>query len=115
MPMLRRTMPFTAPTRLTQLSKGLDSYKQMADITVNFGFNKYNLTKDEKDKLDQFAQQLAGAKSYIVEVTGGTDSTGSAEYNYALSNRRADAVVQYLAAKYGVAPAPLLLDRNRQG
>jgi OmpA-OmpF porin, OOP family len=88
---------------LDAVVKGLDSYKQMADVTVNFGFDKSNLTKDEKDKLDQFAQSLQNAKSYILEVTGGTDSTGSAEYNYALSNRRADAVVQYLASKYGVA------------
>ena len=48
--------------------------------------------------------QLGSAKSYILEVTGGTDSVGSAQYNYSLSQRRADAVVQYLAAKYGVAP-----------
>lgn len=89
---------------LDSVVKGLDSYKQMADVTVNFGFDKSNLTKDEKEKLDQFAQQLGNAKSYILEVTGGTDSTGSSEYNYALSNRRADAVVQYLASKYGVAP-----------
>jgi OmpA-OmpF porin, OOP family len=88
---------------LDAVVKGLDSYKQMADVTVNFGFDKYNLSKDEKDKLDQFAQSLQNARSYILEVTGGTDSTGSAEYNYALSNRRADAVVQYLASKYGVA------------
>ena len=37
-------------------------------------------------------------------MTGGTDSAGSAQYNYDLSQRRADAVVQYLASKYGVAP-----------
>ena len=88
---------------LDAVVKGLDNYKQMADVTVNFGFDKASLTKDEKEKLDQFAQQLPNAKSFILEVTGGTDSTGSAEYNYALSNRRADAVVQYLASKYGVA------------
>ena len=35
-------------------------------------------------------------------MTGGTDSTGPAQYNYDLSQRRADAVVQYLAAKYNV-------------
>jgi OOP family OmpA-OmpF porin len=87
---------------LDQVVKGLDNYKQMADVTVNFGFDKSTLTKDEKEKLDQFAQSLTSAKSYILEVTGGTDSTGSSEYNYALSNRRADAVVQYLASKYGV-------------
>jgi len=71
-------------------------------VTVTFGFDKANLTKDDKEQLDTFGQTLANGKNYILEVTGGTDSTGSAEYNYALSNRRADAVVQYLASKYNV-------------
>ena len=83
--------------------KGLDNYKSMANVTVTFGFDKAMLTKDDKEQLDNFAQQLGSAKSYILEVTGGTDSVGSAAYNYDLSERRADSVVQYLAAKYGVA------------
>jgi outer membrane protein OmpA-like peptidoglycan-associated protein len=87
---------------LDQVVKGLDNYKSLADVSVNFGFDKAALTKDDKEQLDQFAGQLGSAKSYILEVTGGTDSTGSAEYNYNLSNRRADAVVQYLASKYNV-------------
>ena len=89
---------------LDSVVKGLDNYKQMADVTVNFGFNKAVLTDDAKEQLDQFAAQLGSAKSYILEVTGGTDSVGSKQYNYDLSNRRADAVVQYLASKYGVEP-----------
>jgi len=89
---------------LDSVVKGLDNYKSMGTVTVNFGFDKASLTKDSKDQLDGFAQQLGSAKSYILEVTGGTDSTGSSEYNYDLSNRRADAVVQYLSAKYGIAP-----------
>lgn len=88
---------------LDSVVKGLDNYKSMANVTVTFGFDKASLSKDDKDQLDTFAQQLGSAKSYILEVTGGTDSIGSAAYNYDLSNRRADAVVQYLAAKYGVA------------
>ena len=88
---------------LDQVVKGLDNYRSMADTSVTFGFDKATLTKDDQAQLDQFAGQLGSAKSYILEVTGGTDSTGSAEYNYALSNRRADAVVQYLASKYDVA------------
>ena len=87
---------------LDSVVKGLDSYKSMANVTVTFGFDKAALTKDDKEQLDTFAGQLGSAKSYILEVTGGTDSTGSAAYNYDLSNRRADAVVQYLASKYGV-------------
>jgi OOP family OmpA-OmpF porin len=87
---------------LDSVVKNLDNYKPLANATVNFGFDKAALTKDDKDQLDSFAGQLSSAKSYILEVTGGTDSTGSAEYNYELSQRRADAVVQYLAAKYNV-------------
>jgi outer membrane protein OmpA-like peptidoglycan-associated protein len=83
--------------------KGLDNYKSLADVSVTFGFDKAVLTKDDQAQLDTFAAQLGTAKSYILEVTGGTDSTGPAQYNYELSQRRADAVVQYLASKYGVA------------
>jgi outer membrane protein OmpA-like peptidoglycan-associated protein len=88
---------------LDSVVKGLDQYKQVADVSVTFGFDKAMLTKDDKEQLDGFAASLGSAKSYILEVTGGTDSTGSAQYNYDLSQRRADAVVQYLAANYGVA------------
>jgi OmpA-OmpF porin, OOP family len=88
---------------LDSVVKGLDSYKQVANVSVTFGFDKAVLTKDDRDQLDTFAAGLGTAKSYILEVTGGTDSTGPAQYNYDLSQRRADAVVQYLASKYGVA------------
>lgn len=87
---------------LDSVVKGLDNYKQIADVTVTFGFDKAVLTQDDKDSLDSFASQLSSAKSYILEVTGGTDSTGPAQYNYDLSQRRADAVVQYLASKYNI-------------
>jgi OmpA-OmpF porin, OOP family len=87
---------------LDAVVKGLDNYKQVGDVTVTFGFDKSVLTKDDKDQLDNFATQLASSKGYILEVTGGTDSTGPAQYNYDLSQRRADAVVQYLASKYSI-------------
>jgi OmpA-OmpF porin, OOP family len=89
---------------LDSVVKGLDQYKQVADVSVTFGFDKSKLTDDDKAQLDTFAASLGNAKSYILEVTGGTDSTGPADYNYDLSQRRADAVVQYLAAKYGIQP-----------
>jgi outer membrane protein OmpA-like peptidoglycan-associated protein len=87
---------------LDSLIKGLDNYKAMGNVSVNFGFDKADLTTESKETLDTFAQQLNSSKNYILEVTGGTDSIGSAEYNYDLSNRRADSVVQYLATKYNV-------------
>jgi OmpA-OmpF porin, OOP family len=89
---------------LDSVVKGLDNYKALGSVTVTFGFDKAKLTDDDRSQLDSFAAQLGSARSYILEVTGGTDSTGSAQYNYELSQRRADAVVQYLASKYDIAP-----------
>lgn len=87
---------------LASVVANLDNYKQIADASVNFGFDKATLTRADKAKLDDFAAQLGNAKGYILEVTGGTDSVGSAAYNYDLSQRRARTVVQYLADKYHV-------------
>jgi OmpA-OmpF porin, OOP family len=87
---------------LASLVSNLDSYKQIAAASVTFGFDKSVLTRKDKDQLDQLATPLNTTKGYILEVTGGTDSVGSAEYNYDLSQRRAEAVVQYLASKYNV-------------
>jgi OmpA-OmpF porin, OOP family len=92
----------TRADSLDAVVKGLDNYRKVADVSVTFGFDKAALTKDDKDQLDGFANQLGSAQSYILEVTGGTDTVGSAAYNYDLSQRRADAVVQYLAAKYNI-------------
>jgi OmpA-OmpF porin, OOP family len=92
----------TRADTLDSVVKGLDNYKQLANVSVTFGFNKSTLTADDRQQLDGFAAQLASNHNYILEVTGGTDSTGPAQYNYDLSQRRADAVVQYLAAKYNV-------------
>jgi OmpA-OmpF porin, OOP family len=87
---------------LDAVVKGLDSYKQVADVSVTFGFDRSVLTADDRSQLDNFANQLGSTKNYILEVTGGTDTTGPAQYNYDLSNRRADAVVQYLVTKYNI-------------
>jgi len=101
-----------AGTRVTSLAgtvENLDNYKQVSDTKVLFGFDKALLTKKDKDDLDQFAQQIQNQKHYIVQVEGYTDSTGPADYNYQLSRRRADAVIQYLASKYNVPAYKIFL------
>ena len=82
----------------------LDNYKTLSDVSVTFGFDKSTLTQADKDQLDQIAPGLQGTRGYIIALTGGTDSVGDAGYNYQLSQRRADAVVRYLATKYNIAP-----------
>ena len=50
----------------------------------------------------QLAGNIASTKGYIIALEGGTDSVGPADYNYDLSQRRANSVIQYLATKYSV-------------
>jgi outer membrane protein OmpA-like peptidoglycan-associated protein len=87
---------------LTQAVVNLDNYHPVVETAVHFGFNKDNLTKDAKEAIDQLATSVATTKGYIITVEGATDSVGSSDYNYDLSERRADAVIQYLAAEKGV-------------
>jgi outer membrane protein OmpA-like peptidoglycan-associated protein len=82
--------------------ENLDSYKPIAESSVHFGFDKADLTKKAKEALDQLGTQISSSKHYIIEVEGSTDSTGDSDYNYQLSKRRADAVIQYLADKYQI-------------
>jgi len=87
---------------LSSVVSNLDNYKQVAEVSVNFAFDKADLTRKDRAALDDFAAQLASTKSYILQVTGGTDSVGSAAYNYDLSQRRARSVVQYLASEHNI-------------
>jgi OmpA-OmpF porin, OOP family len=89
---------------LSGVVANLDNYKQLSDVSVTFRFDKYVLTADDKKQLDDFAANLTSARGYILELTGGTDSVGDAAYNYQLSQRRADAVANYLQAKYNIPP-----------
>jgi outer membrane protein OmpA-like peptidoglycan-associated protein len=87
---------------LTNTVVNLDNYRPVVETAVHFGFNKDNLTKEAKQAIDELAASVATTKGYIITVEGATDSIGSADYNYELSERRANAVIQYLAAEKSV-------------
>jgi outer membrane protein OmpA-like peptidoglycan-associated protein len=94
-----------ATNRVTSLANtvaNLDNYRPVVETTVHFGFDKANLTSKAKQALDELGQDIPNAKHYIIVVDGNTDSTGPADYNYQLSQRRSSAVIQYLAQKYDV-------------
>jgi len=100
-----QTLASSTATRAEALSTtvaNLDNYRPVAEASVHFGFNKADLSKKAKEALDNFAQEVPKTKGYIVELTGGTDSVGNKDYNYELSQRRAAAVVQYLAQSHDI-------------
>ena len=100
-----QTMANEAANRANSLTgtvANLDNYRPVVETAVHFGFDKFNLTTKAKKALDELGTELPNAKHYIVVVDGNTDSVGPADYNYLLSKRRADSVIQYLVTKYQV-------------
>ena len=74
---------------------------------VNFEFDSAKLTSASTPVLDDVATSLQKHHRLKVELQGHTDSTGPAEYNMKLSQRRADSVRDYLISK-GVSSEQLV-------
>src|SRR5262245_21453843 len=64
---------------------------------ITFAFNSAKIGEADAPILDVAAEQLQASPSARVSVIGHTDSVGGEAYNQKLSERRAEAVVQYLA------------------
>lgn len=69
---------------------------------VLFEFDKYDIRPEFTDEIDAAADLLKANPDVTVRIDGHTDSIGTEEYNQALSERRANAVADYLA-KAGIA------------
>jgi OOP family OmpA-OmpF porin len=70
---------------------------------VNFDFDKATIRRDAGDILDEAAEILREQPDIDVSVGGHTDAIGSDQYNERLSERRAQAVGDYLS-RHGVDP-----------
>jgi len=82
--------PTPAPVVIEKVSLSTD---------VLFGFNKSQLTPAGEQKLDELARDARGANVEKVVLTGHADRIGSEQYNQELSEKRAQAVADYLASK----------------
>ena len=80
----------------------LDDYDVQETVAVTFRTNSAVLSPEAKRQLDDLAGKTQGAKAFMIEVAGHTDSTGSDAKNFRLSQQRAEAVVQYLAVQHKI-------------
>ena len=92
----------TGVNSLTNQVVNLDNFHPVTEAAVHFKFNKADLSRKDKEQLDEVGEKIPNVRGYIVQIEGRTDSVGDKDYNYALSQRRAAAVTQYLAAKFNV-------------
>jgi outer membrane protein OmpA-like peptidoglycan-associated protein len=65
-------------------------------FVILFPFDQSILTRDAIGVLDQVVEQARQGGAVQIQVSGYTDSPGTSDYNLVLSERRAQAVRQYL-------------------
>ena len=84
------------------LAKGKVVFQQsFAEDRVKFGLDRFDLSKDSQQALDDFAGKVKGInEQYFIEIQGHTDDTGGTRYNDELGQRRADAVRRYLSRQH---------------
>lgn len=96
--------------RLTQqLNRVLQTQDTARGLIVNmsdvlFDFNKATLKPGARERLAKVAGIILAYPDLKLQVEGYTDNIGSEQYNMQLSEKRAQAVQQYLASE-GVNPA----------
>jgi outer membrane protein OmpA-like peptidoglycan-associated protein len=84
------------------LAKGKILFQQsFSEDRVRFKVNSFELTKDAKAALDEFAVKIKALEKVVyLEIQGHTDDTGGADVNDQLGQQRAEAVRRYLAREH---------------
>jgi len=84
------------------LAKGKVVFEQtFAEDRIKFKSGSADLNGEAKTALDEFAAKVKDLKRPVwMEIQGHTDSTGTAEINDALGEKRAESVRRYLARRH---------------
>lgn len=80
----------------------LDDYEVRKSESINFRVGSAILSPDSKAKLDDLATQAKNEKGFVIEVRGFASADGSENANRQLSQRRAEAVLHYLAENHNI-------------
>jgi tol-pal system protein YbgF len=109
----------TAPgsqTRVAPVDATAGSRAQLSDAQriVYFDYDSYVVRDDARPVIEANARMLAGDRARRMAVEGHTDARGSSEYNLALGQRRAEAVVRSLTL-LGAPADPARGGELRQG
>ena len=88
---------------LAQLNQVLQTRDTVRGLVVNmpdvlFDFNKYTLKPDARERLAKVSGIVLAYPDLKLQIEGHTDAIGSDEYNQTLSEKRAEAVRDYLVS-----------------
>jgi outer membrane protein OmpA-like peptidoglycan-associated protein len=67
--------------------------------SIHFDYNQFTISPESFDMLDKVFNVLNKYETLIIEIAAHTDDVGTNEYNMELSEKRAQAVTDYLISK----------------
>jgi outer membrane protein OmpA-like peptidoglycan-associated protein/tetratricopeptide (TPR) repeat protein len=103
-------IPNTAAFQQVTKDVGLKNIEVGSKIVLKnifFDFDKATLRPESTNELERLTKLLTDVPTLKIEISGHTDSKGANDYNKALSDNRAKAVVEYLI-KSGIAEGRLV-------
>lgn len=95
-----------APEKPGMAQQLLSGEKVTFEARLLFDTDQYQLKPEASGELEKLYQALQQQPEIRLEISGHTDNVGPSAHNLTLSERRADAVRQYLSGK-GIAPERL--------
>ena len=91
----------------TLLAPHLDAKSAIStERSVYFDYDEFAIKPQYAAMIERHGKYLAGKPSLVVRIEGHADERGGSEYNLALGQKRADALVRALQL-YGVKPAQM--------
>ncbi|MCI5057255.1 MAG: OmpA family protein [Flavobacteriales bacterium] len=84
---------------MEKVETGKDMAKMLSLDPIYFELNKATLQEIAKSELDIIAEVLRDHSQIIIELASHTDSRGSNDFNYRLSEDRAKSAMKYLVSK----------------
>jgi outer membrane protein OmpA-like peptidoglycan-associated protein len=84
---------------IEMISAPIITEKEVILQEIYFAFDKSDVTEQGKVELDKLVKVMNENPKMVIAVNSHTDNQGSEQYNLNLSQRRANATVQYLISK----------------
>jgi len=75
-----------------------DPNSPLAKRSVYFDFDSYSVKSEYQGTLTEHAKYLGGHRDHKILIQGNTDERGTSEYNLALGQKRAEAVLRSLSS-----------------
>ena len=94
-----KTIDFLLERNTVSAGFGDDLAKLLQLSTIYFDFDKYNIRKDSEIEVEKVIAAMEKFPSLKIKVNSHTDSRGKDAYNLWLSQKRAEATVEYMISK----------------